>query len=72
MNIKKEYLIGGLIVVGVAIYLITKKDAVLDSATINGDTSFENFSGEDDSYADMAVKNVFPTATTLTINNLKK
>jgi len=69
---KKEYWIGGLILVGVAIYLISQKDGVLDSASKNSGESFENFSGEDNSYADMAVKNVFPTAPSLNLNNLKK
>jgi hypothetical protein len=35
MNIKKEYLIGGLIVVGVALYLISQGDGVLNSASNN-------------------------------------
>lgn len=69
---KKEYWIGGLILVGVALYLISKKDGVLDSASNNKGEEFENFSGEDDSYADMAVKNVFATTPTLNLNNLKK
>ena len=69
---KKEYWIGGLILVGVALYLISKEDGVLNSASINKGEEFENFSGEDDSYADMAVKNVFPTTPTLNLNNLKK
>lgn len=72
MNIKKEYWIGGLVLVGVAIYLITKKDDVLDSASNNTGQTFENFSGEDDSYANMAVENVFPSTPTLNLNNLKK
>lgn len=69
---KKEYWIGGLILVGVALYLISKEDGVLNSASINKGEEFENFSGEDDSYADMAVKNVFATTPTLNLNNLKK
>lgn len=69
---KKEYWIGGLILVGVALYLISKEDGVLNSASNNKGEEFENFSGEDDSYADMAVKNVFPTTPTLNLNNLKK
>jgi hypothetical protein len=72
MTIKKEYWIGGLVLVGIAIYLATKKDGVLGSATISNDTSFSDFSGEDDAYADMAVKNVFASTPTLTLNNLKK
>jgi hypothetical protein len=72
MTIKKEYWIGGLVLVGVAIYLATQKDGVLGSATITNDTSFNDFSGEDDSYADMAEKNVFASTPTLTLNNLKK
>jgi hypothetical protein len=72
MTIKKEYWIGGLILVGVAIYLMTQKDGVLDSASANKGESFENFSGEDDSYADMAVTNVFPSTPILNLNNLKK
>jgi hypothetical protein len=72
MNIKKEYLIGGLIVVGVALYLISQKDGVLNSASNNKGGEFENFSGEDDSYADMAVENVFPSTRPLNLNNLKK
>ena len=72
MTIKKEYWIGGLILVGVAIYLATQKDGVLDSASLNNGGEFENFSGEDDSYADMAEKNIFPSTPTLTLNNLKK
>ena len=69
---KKEYWIGGLILVGVALYLISKEDGVLNSASNNKGEEFENFSGEDDSYADMAVKNVFSTTPTLNLNNLKK
>ena len=69
---KKEYIIGGLVLLGVGIYLLTKRDGVLDSASANNGEPFENFSGEDDSYADMAVKNVFPSTPTLTLNNLKK
>jgi len=69
---KKEYWIGGLILVGVALYLISKEDGVLNSASNNKGEEFENFSGEDDSYADMAVKNVFATTPTLNLNNLKK
>jgi len=72
MNMKKEYWIGGLILVGVALYLISKEDGVLNSASNNKGEEFENFSGEDDSYADMAVKNVFATTPTLNLNNLKK
>ena len=72
MTIKKEYLVGGLILVGVAIYLMTQKDGVLSSATINGDTSFSDFSGEDDSFADMADENVFAKTKTLNLNNLTK
>jgi hypothetical protein len=72
MNIKKEYLIGGLIVVGVALYLISQGDGVLNSASNNKGGEFENFSGEDDSYADMAVENVFPSTRPLNLNNLKK
>jgi hypothetical protein len=72
MTIKKEHLIGGIIVVGVAIYLISKRDGVLDSASINNSEPFDNFSGEDDSYGEMAVTNVFPTSPTLTLTNLKK
>jgi hypothetical protein len=72
MTIKKEYWVGGLILVGVAIYLMTKKDGVLSSATINGDTSFSDFSGEDDSFADMADENVFAKTKTLNLNNLTK
>ena len=72
MKMKKEYWIP-LILVGVVIYLITpKKIGVLDSASKNSGESFEDFSGEDDSYADMAVKNVFPTAPSLNLNNLTK
>jgi hypothetical protein len=72
MNMKKEYWIGGLILAGVALYLISQKDGVLDSASNNKGGEFENFSGEDDAYADMAVKNVFATTPTLNLNNLKK
>ena len=72
MTIKKEYMIGGLVLVGVAIYLMSQKDGVLGSATINGDTSFSDFSGEDDSYADMADANVFSKTKTLKLNNLTK
>jgi len=72
MTIKKEYWVGGLILVGVAIYLMTQKDGVLSSATINGDTSFSDFSGEDDSFADMADENVFAKTKTLNLNNLTK
>jgi hypothetical protein len=52
--------------------LATQKDGVLGSASINNGGEFENFSGEDDSYADMAEKNIFPSTSTLTLNNLKK
>ena len=69
---KKEYWIGGLILVGVALYLISKEDGVLNSASNNKGEEFENFSGEDDSYADMAVQNVFASTPTLNLNNLKK
>lgn len=69
---KKEYWIGGLILAGVALYLISQKDGVLDSASNNKGGEFDNFSGEDDAYADMAVKNVFATTPTLNLNNLKK
>lgn len=72
MTIKKEYWIGGLLLVGVAIYLMSQKDGVLSSATINGDTSFSDFTGEDDSYADMADENVFAKTKTLNLNNLTK
>jgi hypothetical protein len=72
MNMKKEYWIGGIILAGVALYLISQKDGVLDSASNNKGESFDNFSGEDDSYADMAVENVFPSTRTLNLNNLKK
>jgi hypothetical protein len=72
MNMKKEYWIGGLILAGVALYLISQKDGVLDSASNNKGGEFDNFSGEDDAYADMAVKNVFATTPTLNLNNLKK
>lgn len=69
---KKEYWIGGIILAGVALYLISQKDGVLDSASNNKGGEFDNFSGEDDAYADMAVKNVFATTPTLNLNNLKK
>ena len=72
MNMKKEYWIGGLILAGVALYLISQKVGVLDSASNNKGGEFDNFSGEDDAYADMAVKNVFATTPTLNLNNLKK
>ena len=72
MTIKKEYMIGGLVLVGIAIYLISQNDGVLSSATINGDTSFSDFSGEDDSYADMADEDVFAKTRTLNLNNLTK
>ena len=72
MTIKKEYMIGGLVLVGIAIYLISQKDGVLSSATINGDTSFSYFTGEDDSYADMADEDVFAKTRTLKLNNLTK
>lgn len=65
-------MIGGLVLVGIAIYLMSQKDGVLGSATINGDTSFSDFSGEDDSYADMADANVFSKTKTLKLNNLTK
>lgn len=69
---KKEYWVGGLILVGLAIYLVSQKDGVLSSATINNDTSFSDFSGEDDSFADMAQENVFAKTRTLNLNNLTK
>ena len=72
MTIKKEYMIGGLVLVGIAIYLISQKDGVLSSATINGDTSFSDFTGDDDSYADMADEDVFAKTRTLKLNNLTK
>ena len=72
MTIKKEYMIGGLVLVGIAIYLICQKDGVLSSATINGDTSFSDFTGEDDSYADMADEDVVAKTRTLKLNNLTK
>ena len=72
MTIKKEYMIGGLVLVGIAIYLISQKDGVLSSATINGDTSFSDFTGEDDSYADMEDEDVFAKTRTLKLNNLTK
>lgn len=72
MTIKKEYMIGGLVLVGIAIYLISQKDGVLSSATINDDTSFSDFTGEDDSYADMADEDVFAKTRTLNLNNLTK
>ena len=65
-------MIGGLVLVGIAIYLISQKDGVLSSATINGDTSFSDFTGEDDSYADMADEDVFAKTRTLKLNNLTK
>jgi len=65
-------MIGGLVLVGIAIYLMSQKDGVLSSATINGDTSFSDFSGEDDSYADMADEDVFAKTKTLNLNNLTK
>lgn len=68
---KKEYWIGGLILVGVAIYLISQRDGVLDSASNNKGEEFDDFSGEDDSFADIADKNVFPTTKSLNLNNLK-
>lgn len=68
---KKEYWIGGLILVGVAIYLISQRDGVLDSASNSKGEEFDDFSGEDDSFADIADKNVFPTTKSLNLNNLK-
>ena len=65
-------MIGGLVLVGIAIYLISQKDGVLSSATINGDTSFSDFTGDDDSYADMADEDVFAKTRTLNLNNLTK
>jgi hypothetical protein len=73
MTIKKEHWYLGAFVLGIAIYLITKpKDGVLSSAEINSTNENMNFTGVDDSYADMAEKNVFPSIPTINLNNLTK